>query len=566
MHLALLIVALQFRTATLSEAPQRVSGGSAADSARDLSRARSAQVSFERSRRAQLPYGSSTGGRCDVRLGRYCWWYDESMPKFPPESEVIGRRRAELLAQLDAMASRYPGDDWLSGMRVHYRVDGRDLVGADSVARACRATGWWCDALVGYAAHARGDARLADSAFSSAIAAMPADAACAWRSIAPLLADEERDAYAHRPCDARVELERRYWLLSRPQLSSAANEWQNEFNVRRVLVWLGERAATPHLLTWGDDAAELVLRYGWPTAWSRVVTSGVVGSEPGIVGHDPSPSFSFAPARWLADSLRPMPDEAWEPSAPRTEARYAPRLVRRVAGVAAQIARFRRGDSTLVVAAYSAADDSLLAPVAILGAARLDGAVRLSTPDSVRTGRARVMLAGAPFIAGVEMADTATRTLARTRMGFVPAADSARLSLSDLLLYRADEEPATSLDSALSRAIPGDTVTRNWQLGLFWETYGLAAEGETVDLAVSVERVDHGWIRSARQRLGLTPVDTPIRIRWTDARPPADRAAAHAVSLDLANLDSGRYRVTLTLTPLGGTPVSTTREFALIDP
>ena len=81
MHLALLIVALQFRTATLSEAPQRVSGGSAADSARDLSRARMAQVSFERSRRAQLPYGSSTGGRCDVRLGRYCWWYDESMPE-----------------------------------------------------------------------------------------------------------------------------------------------------------------------------------------------------------------------------------------------------------------------------------------------------------------------------------------------------------------------------------------------------------------------------------------------------------------------------------------------------
>ena len=53
MHLALLIVALQFRTATLSEAPQRVSGGSAADSARDLSRARSAQVSFERSRRGK---------------------------------------------------------------------------------------------------------------------------------------------------------------------------------------------------------------------------------------------------------------------------------------------------------------------------------------------------------------------------------------------------------------------------------------------------------------------------------------------------------------------------------
>ena len=566
MHLALLMLVLQFRAATLSEAPQRVSGSNAADSARDLSRARSAQASFERSRRALLPFGSSTGGRCDVRLGRYCWWYDESMPNFPPESEVIGRRRAELLAELDRLGSRYPGNDWLSGMRVHYRVDGRDLVGADSVARACRATGWWCGALAGYAAHARGDARLADSGFASAIAAMPAAAACAWRSIEPLLADDERDAYEHRSCDARVELERRYWLLSRPQLTSTANEWQNDFNARRVLVWLGERAATPHLLTWGNDAAELVLRYGWPTSWSRVVTSGVAGSDPSIVGHDPSPSFAFAPVRWLADSTTPLPAEAWQLSAPRAEARYAPRLVHRVAGVAAQIARFRRGDSVLVVAAYSTVDNSLLAPVAMLGAAGLDGAVRLSAPDSARSGRARVTLASAPYIAGVEVADTTTRTLARMRMGFVPAADSARLSLSDLLLYRAGEEPATSLDSALSRAIPGDTVARNRQLGLFWETYGLAAGGESVDLAVSVERVDHSWIRSARQRLGLTPADTPIRIRWTDARPPADRAAAHAVALDLANLDSGRYRVTLTLTPLGGTAVSAAREIALIDP
>jgi hypothetical protein len=565
MHLALLIAALQIRAVTPSEAPTRVSGG-AADSVRDLGRSKSAQVSFERSRRSLLPASSSNGGRCDVRLGRYCWWYDESTPTFPPESEIIGRRRAELLAQLDGMAFRYPGDDWIAGMRVHYRLDARDLVGADTVARSCRATGWWCAALVGYVAHARGDGRRADSAFASAIASMPVDVGCAWRSIAPLLADDERDEYERRPCNARAELEKRYWLLSRPQLASTANEWQNEFNVRRVLVRLGERAATPYPMTWGDDAAELVLRYGWPSSWSRVVTSGVPGSEPSVVGHDPSPSFSFAPARWLADSMTQMPDEAWEPNALRAEARYAPRLVRRLSGVAVQIARFRRGDSSLVVAAFSSADDSLHAPMAFLGAAEVDGAVRFSPPDSARTGIARVMLAGAPFVVGVEVTDTSTQTLARRRIGFVPAIDSARLSVSDLLLYRAGEMPATSLDSALALAIPGDTVTRNRQLGLFWETYGLAAEGETLDLAVSVERVDHSWIRSARQRLGLTPVDTPIRIRWTDARPPANRTAAHAVSLDLANLDSGRYRLTLALTPEGGAPVSTTREIELIDP
>ena len=566
MQLAALLLALQFGRATLGTAPQAAHTVTAADSVRDLSRARNAQASFERSRRALLPYGSSSAGRCDVRLGRYCWWYDESTPTFPPESELIGRRRAQLLEELDRTGARYPGDDWLAGMRVHYRIDGRNLAGADSVARACRATGWWCAALVGYAAHARGQALPADSAFSFAVAGMPPDAACAWRNIAPLLADDERSAFEHASCEARRELERRYWLLSRPQFSTAANEWHNEFNVRRVLVWLGERAATPHLLTWGADAAELVLRYGWPVAWSRVATPGLAGSDPSIVGHDPSPSFAFAPAGALGDSLKPLPSNAWEPGALRATSRYAPRLVRRLAGVAAQIARFRRGDSTLVIAAFTAEDDSLRAAVAVLGAAALDGVVQISAPESSRAGCARVIVAGAPFVVGMEVTDTSTQTLARMRLAYMPARDTVRLSLSDLLLYRAGAQPATSLDDALPGAIRGDTVTRNRPLGLFWETYGLASEGESVDLSVSVERVDHGWIRSARQRLGLAPADTPIRMRWTDARPPADRAAAHAVSLDLANMDTGRYRVTLTLAPLGGSPVSVSREIGLIDP
>ncbi len=565
MHAALLILTLQLHVPALNAVAQRASEHSAADSARDLSRARGAQANFERSRRAHLPFGDRGNGRCDVRLGRYCWWYDEHVPTFPPEEAAISERRAELIAQLDQAAARYPGDDWLAGMRIHYRVDGHQLADADSVARECRATGWWCSALVGYAAHANGEAHLADSAFALAVANMPAEESCAWRDIAPLLSDGDRDVYEHHSCDERHALERRYWMLSRPQFSTEGNDWQNEFNVRRVLNWLGERAATPHLLTWGKDAAELVLRYGWPTAWSRTQVSMGSMQEPSIIGHDPSPSFAFAPTGWLVDSLKPMQPDAWHLSAPRAEARYAPAMVKRVAAVAAQFARFRRGDSTLLVASYAAQDDSLRTLVARLGAAGVDGVAALSEVDTAHVGRVRVTLATAPWIVGIDITDSATKTLGRTRLAYVPGADSARLALSDLLVYRAGEEPAPSLDSALARAIPGDTVTRDRPLGIFWETYGLSAEGEAVDIAVSVERVDHGWIRSARQKLGLTPVDTPIRIKWTDARTAPHMAAAHAISLDLANLDAGRYRLTLQLSPAAGTAVAAVREVELID-
>lgn len=562
--LALLLLAAQLRAATTA-LPLRHVAPVTEDSARDQGRARGAQASFERNRRSLLPLGSSGGGRCDVRLGRYCWWYDDYQPVLPPESATLTRRRAELLSELDALGARYPGSDWLTAMRVHYRVDGHDAAGADSIARGCRASPWWCAALVGYAAHARADGARADSAFAAAFPLMPTDVACRWRDIATLLSGDDRDAYEHRTCDERMALEQRYWLLSRPQLSTPYNEWKNEFNTRRVLVWLGERAATPHLLGWADDAAELVLRYGWPRTWSRVVNSYQPGAEPSIIGHDPSPSFAFAPGRWLVDSLQPLATTAWDMVSHQAEARYAPPLVRRAAVAAVQVARFRRGDSTLVVAAYSATDDSLVAPIGTLGVASADGTITIGASDSSHLGRSRVIMMGRPFLVGIDISDTTTRTLARARLTMPSAADSGRIRLSDLLVYRAGDLPASSLDSALAHAIPGDSVTRNRSIGLFWETYGIASEGEAVDLALGVERVDHGWIRSARQRLKLTPVDTPLRIRWTDARPSADSAAAHAVSLDLANLDAGRYRVTLTLTSLDGVAVTTTREISLID-
>ena len=557
---ALVAVALQLGAPALAVAPQRAT----ADSARDVGRAHSAQASFERTRRFHLPYTPGSGGRCDVRVGRFCWWYDGDTPMFPPEAPAIGKRRAELLAELDLLASRYPGDDWLAGMRVHYRVDGRAPAAADSIARECRASAWWCAALVGYAAHARGDAARADSAFMSAVAMMDSTQACAWRDVAPLLNDGDRDVYEHRDCAQRIALETRYWLFSRPLLASAANEWRNEFHARRVLNWLGERSETPHLMRWGSDAAELVLRYGWPTAWSRYQTSMVNATDPGIVGHDPSPSFSFAAASALRDSLRALPPDAWDLDTQRSEARFAPRHVKRVAGATAQFARFRRGDSTLVVAAFAAHDDSLRTPMSAIAVAGADGVPVASTPDTVLVGRASVTVAGAIVLAGVDVADTTTRTLARMRLGFLPTADGGRLALSDLLVYRAGEAPAASLDSALARAIPGDTASRVRPIGLFWETYG-AADGETMDVSVSVERVDHSWIRSTKQRLGLTPVDTPIRIQWSAVRLPGERAASHAISLDLANLDAGRYRVTLRLAPIDGTPVSTTREIELLD-
>ena len=141
MHVALLAIAFQLQIAALPARPaQGVSATHPADSTRDLKAARSAQASFEFARRSSLPEGFASRGQCDVRLGRWCWWLDEVPPKLPPEPSSIGRRRAALIATLDSLGDLHPGDDWIAGMRVHYRLDAKNAASADTMARACRAT------------------------------------------------------------------------------------------------------------------------------------------------------------------------------------------------------------------------------------------------------------------------------------------------------------------------------------------------------------------------------------------------------------------------------------------
>lgn len=569
MPLAMLAMALQLRTASLGGSDvARAPAAAGSDSVRDTKRARDAQAWFERVRRSNLPWEGSGGNRCEVRLGRFCWWYDEASPTLPPEREIIAARRQELLAQLDSLAALHPGDDWLAGMRVHYRLDAGKPAAADSAARACRATRWWCDALLGYVSHVRRDARLADSTFSAALSAMDDATRCEWTDIHTLLPSDSRERYEELSCAERASFDRRYWLLGRPRLTAPANEWRNEYFTRRVQSWLAERSRTPHNLSWGKDAEELLLRYGWPTVWGRVEqgAGGMIATEANVIGHDPSPSFTFGAREELLDSLAGAGEDGWDLRSRFGESRYAPAGFRRIAAISVQLARFRRGDSVLLAAAYAASDDSLTAPRLALAAALDDDVTVLGAVDTTRRGVATLLLPRSPRLAGVEATDTTTGTMARSRMLFRPDSVVARLALSDLLLYRSGPEPASQLDSALARAIPGDTVGRDRPIGVFWETYGLAEAGESVDVAVTVERIDRSWFRSARQALRLADEDTPVRIRWTDARVSAQGIAAHAVSLDLANLPGGRYRLTLSLTPQGGQEVTSTRDIELREP
>src|ERR1051326_4977517 len=93
-----------------------------------------AQQAFEARRGFLAPrtLGSSHGGVCDEKIGRFCYWYDGDAPPPPPEPEAIKRARLHLLELLDSAAARLPGDWWIAGQRVRYLVESDRL--ADAVA------------------------------------------------------------------------------------------------------------------------------------------------------------------------------------------------------------------------------------------------------------------------------------------------------------------------------------------------------------------------------------------------------------------------------------------------
>jgi hypothetical protein len=396
---------------------------------------------------------------------------------------------------------------------------------------------------------------------------MPAEQRCEWTDIHTLLPGDARGRYEKLSCADRTAVDTRYWALGRPRLASAANDWRSEFLSRRVQSWLARQSLTPQGLRWGDDAEELLLRFGWPVRWSRVERPfATLTPDVSVIGHDPWPSFDFGPREEMLDSTASSAsdDDGWDLHSKQSTTRYAPRGIDRVIGLTTQLARFRRGDSTLLVGAFFIGDDSIRAPDARLAAALADGRTFVSAPDSTMSGTATLVLAGDPALAGVEITDSVSRTLARDRALYAPRASSGP-ALSDLLLYRGGADPPEGVDSALARAIPGSRVERTQPVGLYWEAYRADGESDSARVSITVERVDHGFFRSTFQKIGIAQDDSPLRLAWTDTRPVVGGVSTYAVSLDLGNLAAGRYRVSLSITAADGAPLVATRDIELVD-
>jgi len=545
------------------------------DSLAVLRSARRAQDEFEITRRANLPErpSASNGGRYEI-IGRVRYWYEGGgdEDRAPAERPQIRQARARLLAALAVAGAALPGDEWIQGQRVRYMLEDSQPRLAARVVEQCRAVQSWCEALGGLVQQVEGNFAAAESLFSTALAGMPEDERCRWSDITPLLDGDLADRYRQLDCDGRAAFETRWWWLAQPLYSLARNDRRTEHFARQTMVRIEQGRRTTFGLYWANDLRDVLLRYGWPTWWTREPpVSPLAQSEPNITGHDPSPAFQFTPRARAFDDPGHTTPEDWSPEPLQARERYAPRYAKAFQYLDHQLAVFRRGDSCVVIAAYDLSHDTALgdqparAALIVTRSERdvvvRDHETRLNHPD--------VLMATAPCdhqLLSLEVVSPTRRTVARARYG---ASLDERARISDLLLLEGSDSLPSDLAAAVPHALTTTRVRADRPLGLFWEVHGLSSAGEEVTTSLTVTRRGTGWLRRAVEAVGLAAPRRDVSLDWTEVLVPRAETltvAGRALALDLAGLSPGPYRIEVTVTARGRASVTARRNIDLVQP
>jgi hypothetical protein len=518
------------------------------DSAEVSDHARDLQARFERWRRRALPkFYTGPAEHCMI-VGRFCEWHPRVQDYVvPEEGRDIRRARADLLRDLEKASATLPGDNWIVGQRIRYLVESRDTA-AIGVARSCRASKWWCEALLGLTLHVNGNYAAADSAFSIALTDMPTLNRCHWTNLSPLLDDDIRGTYRKMSCAQRDAINARMWWVADPLYMTPGNERRTEHFSREMHTALQADAVNTYGSSWGGDLNELILRFGWAEKWTQAWPSFYANVEPIVTGHEREPGFHFFLTQRPPDSLAQIVDSLFDIYQFPPREQYAPVYTRGFVRLDAQVARFRRGDSTRVVAAYDVRTDTIFGRHKFAAAliAMGDETTTQSRSDVGESPVKNVLSVSTPWksqLIGVELLAADSAGAARWRSGFaeIPL-DSGRVSVSDILFVDGGPSLPADLEEAIPRAHGGTTFRHDAKIGLFWELYGRTPADSALPISMTITPIDEGLFRRAFRALRIAPKATPLNIRWRE-NGAAGVLSARSVLLDLSLVPAGKYAV-----------------------
>jgi hypothetical protein len=389
---------------------------------------------------------------------------------------------------------------------------------------------------------------------------MPENVRCQWLDLSDDLDDDLLALFHAVPCEQREAFVRRLTWMAAPLWSKSTTDVLTEHLARITRVRIAERAATIDGESWGDDTRELMLRYGWPRWYTREPTTQLRAT---ITGHDAGVPYQVFPDSGTAKHMTRARPGSWRLDDPFARFGYAPAYARSLHDLPSRLALFRRGDSTLIVAAWDASSDTTLERRLLRATL-----VAATGPDSVSVARidsagihGSVMLT-TPFDSGVvsmELVAPNERRAARLREGFVRAPSHAP-ALSSLLFYRPSGQDPHSLDDVVRLAVGGAETPRS--LGVFWEAYDLPPD-TAIAYTIAIERVGTSLVRRTLEKLRVVDRSSELRLQWREIPRQAIGIAPRGVTLDLSALRSARYRVTLSAAPSSGPALVTKGEIVL---
>ncbi len=500
----------------------------APDTARAVSRARSAQEAFEFDRRRRLPIVATSAGRCDERIGRFCYWYDERDTSLPTEPEPIRVARARLNVNLAVAQTEHPSSNWLLGQRVRYLLEHQQPDTGLTVAARCGAAPWWCSALAGLSLHIAERFADADSAFEAALAQMPPALRCTWTDWTVVFETKTADSIKALDCDGRRRAADSLFALAKPLLSEPGNDLRTELLARRTMAALHSFARSPHFMPWGKDMEELMVRYGWSTNWSISDRPASPYESAGVTGHQRSPAYQFFPTHNDDKSW------TWNLKPERARFRYAPTYADEFTIVDdAQIARFPRGDSTLIVAGAAIGPDTVVA-LTVVGSPHT-AAVTVRADSTTRAGGLVVRMAGSPTLASLEIRTHRGRQIAVARLTFGAETVRAPLVISDPLFFAVSDDLPETLEAAAARALAKNRFSKEAPVGIFWEATGQSPD--SLEVAVSIVPIRRGFLGRLGEGLSLIKRRAPLTLQW--------QARGGAFELDLRRQKPGKYLLRL---------------------
>lgn len=382
-------------------------------------------------------------------------------------------------------------------------------------------------------------------------------------NLAPLLDDDIRGTYKKLPCSQREAIDMRIWWVADPLYMIPGNERRTEHYSRVLHTALETDAANTYGSSWGGDLAELIVRFGWAEKWTQEPSQSMYPTaKPNISGHEREPGYHFFLTQPPPDSLALITDSVFDMYQFPPREQYAPTYTKGFVRLDAQVARFRRGDSTRIVAAYDVSTDTIFGKVRFAAAvvASGDEAITPAIAEVDTSPVKNVLTVSTPWksqIVGVELLAKDSAAAARWRSGFaeIPL-DSGRISVSDLLFVDGAPSLPNDLDEAIPRAHGGTKFQHDQKIGLFWELYGRTPADSALPISLTITPVDESLLRRTFRALRIAPKLSPINIRWRE-NGAAGVLSARTVVLDLSLVPAGKYAVKL---EVGSAPAATTQR------